>query len=91
MISANSRYAASSVVTIDDPVLGYVQVIVPSQQQAYTFNYVSHMVSDTDRLDRLAYQYYSDPTQWWRIADGNPELIFFGNLTPGTIIRIPMT
>lgn len=87
-ISSNSRYANSTVATID--VQGQPrQVIVPSQAQAYTFNYTSHMWSQGDRLDRLAYQYLGDATQWYKIGDSNPELINIGEIEPGTIIRIP--
>jgi nucleoid-associated protein YgaU len=42
-----------------------------------------------DRMDNLAAQFYNDPTQWWRIADANPEIFFPGQMAPGSIIRIP--
>jgi hypothetical protein len=89
-IAANSRYASSTVVTVNDN--GQLrQVIVPSEAVAYTFTYVSHMWTDTDRLDRLANQYTGDPTQWWMIADANPSVMNFATLTPGTVIRVPFS
>jgi hypothetical protein len=30
-----------------------------------------HTVSDRERLDLLAFKYYSDPKRWWLIADAN--------------------
>jgi phage tail protein X len=43
-----------------------------------------------DRLDLLAFKYYSDATLWWIISAANPELrkdsLF---LEPGTQVRIP--
>jgi hypothetical protein len=92
-ISATSRYAASSVVTITSTQTGQpVNVIVPSQQQAYTFSYISHMITDRDRMDLLANQYLGDPTAWWQIADANPDIALdWSNLVPGTIIRVPFT
>lgn len=36
----------------------------------------SHTLSGRERLDLLAYRYYSDPTRWWQIADANPEFPF---------------
>ncbi len=33
-----------------------------------------HTVAQGDRLDRVAYQYYRDPEQFWRIADANHAL-----------------
>lgn len=35
-----------------------------------------HVVMDRDRLDLLAFKYYTDPTRWWLIADANPEQEF---------------
>lgn len=91
MISANSRYASDQIVSVDRD--GQViNVIVLSQPVAQTISYVSHMVTDNDRLDNLANQYYGDPTQWWIIANANPQLNpNFMKLTPGTVIRIPFT
>lgn len=34
-----------------------------------------HIVQHGDRLDRVAYQYYGDPEQFYRIADANRALI----------------
>ena len=90
-ISANSRYAASQVVSLDKDGQP-VNVIVAAQPVTRTFSYVSHMVTDRDRLDNLAYQYYGDPTQWWQIAQANPEAgIDWTSIVPGTIIRIPFS
>jgi hypothetical protein len=35
-----------------------------------------HSVRDRERLDLLAFKYYSDPRRWWLIADANPETSF---------------
>lgn len=43
-----------------------------------------------DRYDRLALQYYSDPSLWWIIASANPQYIDGGcNIPEGVQIRIP--
>ena len=34
-----------------------------------------HTVDAGDRLDQLAYTYYGQPLQWWRICDANPEFL----------------
>jgi hypothetical protein len=88
VISANSRYAASTVVTVD---VGGTsrQVIVPGVQAAYTFPYISHTMTADERVDTLAQIYYGDATLWWAIADGNPEIMDWSNVTPGTVLRIP--
>lgn len=41
----------------------------------------THTVSDTDRLDHLAFKYYDQPRDWWRIMDANP-----GFLSPDSLI-----
>jgi hypothetical protein len=30
-----------------------------------------HVVTDSDRIDRIAYDYLRDPEQFWRICDAN--------------------
>lgn len=89
-ISANSRYANSQVAAVDKDGAD-VNVIVPTQQWATTITYVSHMLTDLDRLDLLANQYYGDPTQWWQISNANPEWIDWTAVPPGTIVRIPFS
>ena len=44
-----------------------------------------------DRLDSLAYQFYSDVTLYWIISIANPNKVIMGSLylTPGDQIRIP--
>ena len=92
MIFPNSRYANSALATIEAPAVfgsGDVSVIVPGQATAYSFTYVTYQTRIGDRIDGLAYQFYTDATLWWRIAQANPEILWWDNLTPGTVIRIP--
>lgn len=88
MIQANGRYANSTVVTLDVNGLPR-QVITPSAAVPYTFVYQSHIWSGADRLDLLANRMYGNPTQWWGIAAGNPEIMDWTQVQPGTVIRIP--
>jgi phage tail protein X len=39
-----------------------------------------HTVRDRDRLDLVAYKYYSDATRWWQICDANPQFEFPNDL-----------
>lgn len=34
----------------------------------------AHVVALGDRLDRIAFEHYGDPEQFWRIADANQAL-----------------
>jgi hypothetical protein len=88
MIIPNSRYSDSKVVTVMKGGTD-VAAIVPSPQKAYSFTYVNHQVAVGERIDTIAYTYYTDATLWWRIADANPEVLFWDDLTPGMVIRVP--
>lgn len=87
-IAANSRYASSDIVTFD--VDGNSrQVIMPTAPTVSTFSYLAHVYSADETIDGLAYTYFGDATQWWQIANVNPEIMDWNNLVPGTTIRIP--
>jgi len=50
----------------------------------------NHTVTQSDRLDLLAYRYYRDPLKFWRIADANDELMAEELIAqPGRRILIP--
>ena len=92
-ILPNSRYVDSLVATVVAPETfggGDISVIVPSMQQPFSFRYISHLVVAGERIDTIASQYYGDATSWWRIADGNPGILYFDDLAPGTLLRIPV-
>jgi hypothetical protein len=40
-----------------------------------------------DRFDKLANEYYKDPTLWWYLAKANS--MKFNNIPEGKLIRIP--
>lgn len=88
MITSDSRYADSTLTTL--PKQGQdVAVIVPSAQVVYSFTFIHHTVTIGERIESIAYQYYADAKLWWRIADANPEILWWDSLTPGTTLRIP--
>jgi hypothetical protein len=89
MIAANSRYADSALVTLPGPSGSNVIVITPGQAVPYTFKYVYYITKATDRIDEIANAYFSDPSQWYRIGDANPQIMDWSDIPPGTIIRIP--
>lgn len=89
MIDPGSRYANSSVVSIDNAAGIPIATIVPAPPGIYSFTYTSYLFTGADRLDNLASRFYGDPTVWWNIARGNPEILDWSNVPPGTTIRIP--
>ena len=42
-----------------------------------------------DRLDLVAFRFYSNPHGWWLIAEANPEVEDVLNIRAGTVLRIP--
>jgi len=99
MISSNSRYRDSTVLTINKKNPSAVAattisttdtlVIVPGTPVNFTFSFVYYIVDGSDRLDTIANAFYGDPSKWWQIADANPEIINWLIIPTGTILRIP--
>lgn len=89
MITSDSRYADSQLVTITGADGIDRITIFPTDPVSYTFTYVNYQVQIMDRIDLLAYSFYGDSKQWWRIADANPETLDWSVINTGMIIRIP--
>lgn len=88
MISSNSRYADNPVLAI--PYRDSTRLtIIEGAPAVKTFNFTYHQVSVLDSVDGLAHSYYGDGTQWWRIADANPEILDWFDLPIGAVLRIP--
>ena len=88
MIFTNSRYVGQPVLRV----AGSDGVSRPTLYRQITprsTRFLHYTVAYGDRLDKLAATFYSDDTQWWRIADANPEVFFPTALVPGSVIRIP--
>ena len=89
MIAPNSRYVNTPQVVslingVDRLYLGY------QEPTAMTFQYTNYIINASDRIDNIAATFLGDPTQWFHIAQANPEVINFFNLQPGTMLRIPV-
>ena len=50
------------------------------------------IIQEGDRLDIIAEQLYGDPTYWKALMIFNSDIVsdFFEDLTPGTVIRLPL-
>ncbi|MFG2966673.1 MULTISPECIES: hypothetical protein [unclassified Streptomyces] len=54
----------------------------------------THTVDSGDRLDQLAFSYYRQPLQYWRVCDANPEFLSPLDLLDGGPLvthRFPLT
>lgn len=88
MIDKRSRYRTTPVLTVTDE-LGQEQPLldlreIPASDAVFQFTPTA-----SDRLDQLAWRFYRDPTQFWRICDASHHLDPFDVLEPGEPVRVP--
>jgi hypothetical protein len=89
-ISVFSRYADNTVIPIADRNnVSRPTIIITPPTQPLTYNIAVHVWSDGDQIDYLSFSAYGDETQWWRIANVNPEILFWDSVPAGTQIRVP--
>jgi len=89
-ISAFSRYASNTVQAIQGRggITRSTIIITPPEEPA-TYNVSYYTWAHEDQIDYLAFSAYGDETQWWRIGDANPEILFWDSVKPGTVVRVP--
>ena len=51
-------------------------------------SYSEYIWRTGDRLDYLAWKFYSQPEMWWKLAYYNPEIEDFQNIPEGTVLRV---
>lgn len=77
MFDAKSRYASQDTATVVDAAgrtRTYVVLReVPKATKPITGDTV-HVVTDADRLDRIAWKHLGDPQLYWRLCDANRAL-----------------
>jgi hypothetical protein len=91
MISANSRYANSTLTPATNLDGNDILAIVFSEPVNTPITYQNYVITGTDNIDSLAYKIFGDATLWWAIANLNPEILDFSMLVTGDTIRIPAT
>jgi hypothetical protein len=85
----NSRYLGDPQVVIESEV-GVNVTIYHRPNAQVSFRYRTYLSIAGDTFPIIAQRLYSDPEQWYRIADVNPHVFYPGVITPGTVLRIPM-
>jgi phage tail protein X len=89
MIGQDSRYSTAKVVTANGPdgePRQEMRVAFPSPK---LISYTYYRVVSGDRADTLAWDFYGRADLWWLIADANPEIIDWFDITVGEVLRIP--
>lgn len=84
MIVKGSRYSATSE-TRNDTTLS-----VANNSKFSSQNVMVVIASEGQSFEYLAAQYLNDATQYWKIADMNPQIAFPDFLPAGTSVKIPI-
>jgi hypothetical protein len=88
MIDKRSRYRTTPVLTGRDE-LGNEQPLLELRAISATRAIYYFTPTASDRLDQLAYRFYRDPTQFWRICDASAQLDPIDVLEPGAKLAVP--
>lgn len=88
MIYEGSRYEFSDVERLVDT-KGTARPTVFAAPTDELINFSSYTVRQGDRIDLLADRFLGDAELWWKIADANPEWMFWDYLADGLTLRIP--
>jgi phage tail protein X len=89
MIYSSSRYAGDTLALVTDNQGDTRNTILLPQPVAVKLQFLTYNWSQFDRIDLLAYRFFGNATLWWKIANANPEILYWDIVTPGTQIRIP--
>ncbi len=89
MILSTSRYAGNTLSLVTDNQGETRNTIIQPQPQAVEFQFLTYNWTEFDRIDLLAYRFFGNATLWWKIANANPEIMYWDSVKPGATIRIP--
>lgn len=89
-IVSGSRYEASVVDYFRKNEYGNTLPIVFYKFDSLSnISFITHTFVQGETLEKLAKAYFDRSDLWWTIAEYNPEVTDFLNITPGTVLRIP--
>jgi nucleoid-associated protein YgaU len=83
MLSASSRYTTSTANDVDKT------TVIAVRKSTAAVQYVTYTSREGDSFAMLATRLFNDPSQYWRIADINPQIKFPDLLETGSVLRLP--
>lgn len=83
MLTSSSRYTTATADKDGE------SIVIGVRKATTTVQYVTYTARTGDTFSLLATRLYNDPTQYWRIADINPQVKFSDVIPTGETIRIP--
>lgn len=88
MTDRSSRFRAAPTYRLD--LGGHEVELYQPREIPLTLVSGQYRMGGDERLDAIAHRYYSDPFQYWRIADANPAERPEDLLEPGRAVLIPV-
>lgn len=52
--------------------------------------FITHVTTEGERWDQLAWRYYGDAYRYWPIVEANPHVPLTGALSAGLTLAIPL-
>ncbi len=89
MVFKGSRYSKTPVIAPENAARTAPRVLA-ARDIPPAPGVLNYTVVESERLDQLAFRFYSDAQKYWLILDANPEILNpFELLQAGRVIRIP--
>jgi len=83
MLSSSSRYTTTSAEKDG------TSIAIAVRKSTSFVQYSTYTARDGDSFINIATKLFGDPSQYWRVADINPQLKFPDLIPAGETIRIP--
>jgi hypothetical protein len=65
------------------------KLVAVRKKSAPSSAYSKYVSREGDSFEMIASKIFNDPTQYWRVADINPQVKFPDIIPAGTVIRLP--
>ena len=86
MFAKDSRYADLEELNVTDANGRTVRACGP-RFSVHTEPVLQHAITEGERLDTLAHQYYEKSNEWWRICESNPDVEWPPDLLANGVMR----
>lgn len=83
MITSSSRYTTTT------GARDGASIVISIRKPTNAVEYVTYTAREGESFVTIATRLYNDPTQYWRIADINPQISFPDRMSGGTLVRVP--
>lgn len=89
LISLTSRYQRNTTALVDDRDGNSQLYIVHRPPVGMVVQVNDYLWRQSDRVDKLAADYYGSESSWWMFAEANPHVLDWSAVPAGTRVRVP--